>query len=244
MFRNRGEVPNIKAQTGNDNGNSGYSVPHYSYYPRGRFVIVRYDKNFIIIELIMMSIILLTAFAVYLFAYQFPYEDPIASMKSSFLNAQLISIGVSTVVTGLVTVLTKSKETLIRNLRIIAIISIVIVIAFLGIKLYIDSQYNENTFEEFYKEYEEAKNDKKSTNIIGIQLSEMKILDPKENYIKESKNAYTNFSIKTIFYVIIHIILTIVIFYLSNRLSSIETKKAKLAKDDAILYDEEENVKF
>ena len=41
---------------------------------------------------------------------------------------------------------------------------------------------------------------------------------------------------------ITHILVVIVIFYLSYRLSAIERKKEKLAKDDAILYDEEKNI--
>lgn len=30
MFRNRGDVPNINVNIGNDDKNSGYRAPHYS----------------------------------------------------------------------------------------------------------------------------------------------------------------------------------------------------------------------
>ena len=41
MFRNRGEVPNI--DIGQDNGNGGYGVPHFSHYWRHRYIFIHYD---------------------------------------------------------------------------------------------------------------------------------------------------------------------------------------------------------
>ena len=64
MFRNRGEVPNI--DIGQDNGNGGYGVPHYSHYWRHRYIIIHYDKTFIAMELISAFLIILIAVAVYL----------------------------------------------------------------------------------------------------------------------------------------------------------------------------------
>lgn len=243
MFRNRGELPNINV--GNNNSNNGYSVPHYSHYWNGRFVVIQYDKTFVAIELISTLIILLIVFAVYLFAYQISFEDPIAKMKRTFLTAQLISIGISLVATMLVTFLTKSsKEKLIKNLRVVAIISILIIIVFLGIKLYVDNKYNEDTFGEFYEQYEQPNNNGENLKQVSLGLSGIKLSSLKEAYIEESVNAYTNFSVKAMLYMIIHILVVIVIFYLSYRLSAIERKKERLAKDDAILYDDEENIKF
>ena len=235
MFKNRGEMPNINPNIGgNDNGGMGYRVPHYSHYWNGRFIVVHYDKTFVAIELIVTIIILLIVGAVYLFAYQVTFDDPIATIKNNFLTAQLVSIVVSLAVTGLVTFFTKSsKENLIKNLRIVAILSILIFIVLFGIKLNIDYQYNE-----------QSKSNNKNSNTITFGLSGVKISTLKEAYISESVNAYTNFSVKAILYMAIHILLIIVIFYLSYRLSAIERKREKLAKDDAILYDEEENVKY
>ena len=45
-------------------------------------------------------------------------------------------------------------------------------------------------------------------------------------------------------YLTIYVFVVIFIFYLSYRVSTIERKKQRLSKDDAILYDDEENVKF
>ena len=143
---------------------------------------------------------------------------------------------------GLVTFLTKSsKEKLIRNLRIVGLLSMTILIVLWIAKLKVDTTYNkEEVFRNFYEQYEAKDNGKK----MDLKLSGMKLVNEKEAYIKESQNAYTNFSVKVIMYLIVQLIMILILFYLSYRLSVREMKKGKLAKDDVILYDEEENIKF
>ncbi len=240
MFRNRGEVPNIDIGKGNENG--GYSAPHYSHYWNGRFIIIQYDKTFIAMELISAFLIILIAVAVYLFAYQITFYDPIAEIKETFLTFQLISIIATVILAGLITILSKQKETLIKGLRLVGIISLLIVCIHLGLKINLDSQYNEETFGEFYETYEEQGNT--SSKRVTIGLSGIKYLDNKEAYIEESVNAYTNFKIKTILYIVIYFIAICMIFYLAHRLANREEKKEDLYKDDAVLFDEEENIKF
>lgn len=242
MFRNRGEMPNINPGNNPSNG-GGYRAPHYRNYWNGNFIIIQYDKTFVAIELISILLIVIIAVAVYLFAYNVPYKDPIATIKSNFLTAQLISIGITILATVLVTFFTKSsKENLIRNLRIVAIVSLAVFAIFFAIKLNYNSKYTENTFGEFYEQYERANS--KNSNKISIGLSGVKILNEKDYYIDESIKAYTNFSVKTILYMVIHVIVILLIFYLSFRLSSMERKKENLTKDDAVLFDDEENVKY
>ncbi len=246
MFRNRGSVPNIEiGKNGKDNDNNGYNVPHYSNYWNGNFIIIRYDKNLLIMEIIAFLIVLITVFGVYIFAYKTSFEDPLETIKKGFLNTQLVAIILSIISTGVISFFTKSsKENLIRNLRVIGIISIAIITMFLIVKLNLDKKYNQETFSKFYQQYEQNDDDDEIKNQVSVGLSGIKLTTKKQAYIEESTRAYTNFSIKTMLYIIIHIALVILIFYISNRLSAIETKKQKLAKDDAILYDEEENIKF
>ena len=246
MFRNRGEVPDINTGAGESKDNGGYSAPHYSHYWNRRFMIIQYDKTFVAIELISWLIILLTILAVYLFSYKVSFEDPIAQMKSNFLTAQFITIVISIIITGVVTFFTrKSKEKLIRNLIIVAIISLIVNFIFLGLKLDMDNKYNETTFGEFYEQYEQNKNnDNKNTNKIAVGLSGVKMSRLKEAYVDESVNAYTNFSVKVMLYMIIYIFVVFIIFYLAYRLFAIERKREKLSRDDAILYDKENNIKF
>lgn len=246
MFRNRGELPNIDISTNNNNNeHRGYGVPHYSNYWRGRFIVIKYDKTFVAIELIATLIIILVAVAVYLFAYQVTFNDPIAKIKDTFLTTQLISIAVSFVLVGLVTFFSKSKEALIRNLKIVATISLLIIFVHLGVKLHLDNKYNKEKFEEFYETYEQSNvqtNDNSKKITVGI--SGVKNLNAKESYVEDSINAYTNFKIKTMLYMVIYILVVVVIFYLAYRLSAMERKKEELQKDDAVLFDEEENIKF
>lgn len=105
--------------------------------------------------------IALSLLAVYLFGYKVSFEDPIAKTKSAFLNAQLIAIGISILSTAIATVLTKSKESLIKTLRIIAIISFLMIVVLLGVDININSSYNEQVFSEFYEKYE-APNENKA----------------------------------------------------------------------------------
>lgn len=247
MFRNRGNLPNIETKSNNGNsGNGGYDAPHYSYYRNRPFYVVQYDKNFVAIEVVATLIILLIVFAAYLFTYQVSFQDPIAKIKGDFLTAQLISIGISIVATGIITFFTKSsKENLIRNLRIIALVSAVIIVILFGVKLSIDNKYNsEDVFSEFYEKYEQPNEETEKPSKIKVSPSELKILSLKESYIKDSVSAYTNFSVKAMMYMGIHMAIIVIIFYLSCRLATIEEKKERLAKDDEILYDEEENIKF
>ena len=240
MFRNRGELPNI--DIGNDNGNSGYNAPHYSHYWRHRYIIIHYDKTFIAMELISAFLIILIAVAVYLFAYQITFYDPIAEMKETFLTFQLVSIIVTVVLAGLITILSKRKETIIKGLKLVGIISLLIMFIHLGLKIYLDNVYNEETFGEFYETYESG-NDTNSKKVT-VGLSGIKYLDDKETYIENSVSAYTNFKIKTILYMSIELIMICVLFYLAHRLANMEEKKEELYKDDAVLFDEEENIKF
>lgn len=242
MYRNRGEVPNISRSDGN--GNGGYGVPDYTHFWNGRFIIIKYDKTFVAMELIAVFIVFLLAFAIYLYTYKTSFEDPITLTKSTFLRVQLISIGLSLLFTGLATFLTKSsKEALIKNLKIIALISLITLIALFVFKINLDKKYNKDTFEELYAQYEQTSNKKTDLNI-NVGLTGVKVLNPKDAYIEESINAYTTFSIKALLYSIIYLFVIILIFYLSHRLSTIEKKKQKLEKDDVVLYDEEENVKY
>lgn len=241
MFRNRGSLPHITTKS-----DGGYSAPHYRSYWNGRIWVIHYDKTFIAIELFFTSIIALSLLAAYLFGYKVSFEDPIAKIKSSFLNAQIIAIVTSIMSTAIATILTKSKESLIKTLRIISIISFIMIVVLLGVDININSSYNEQVFSEFYEEYEapNENKEKKNSKKINVGVSGVKILNQKEDYIEKSMNALTNFKVKTIFYMIIHIGLTFVIVYLSFRLQFFEEKRDRLSKDDNILYDEEENIKM
>ena len=241
MFRNRGELPNI--EVGNDE-NGGYRAPHYRFYRRPFVVIFHYDKTFIAMQLILISIILLIAFAVYLTGYKISFEDPLSDIKQHFLNSQLISIVSVFIIATLVSFLTKSsKERLVNNLRFIGIMYLILTFIFLGTKICIDKKYNNNeTYENFYNEYAKENNIDGSSKKFNFGFSGISILNSKDAYVKESQGAYTNFSVKAYLYIIIQVVIVGILICLSNRLSNIEKRKQDVFENDDVLFDEEQNV--
>ena len=108
-----------------------------------------------------------------------------------------------------------------------------------------DNQYNEEKFNQFYEQYERGKGNYKENDraILGNSWT-LKVIDSKEAYVRDSKTAYMQFTVKQILYVVINILVSMGILYLADRISKIEEKKERLAKDDIVLNDEEENVKY
>ena len=241
MFRNRGEMPNIN---GGGENNGGFSAPHYLNYWNGRWIIIRYDKTFVTISLIATAIILITAFCTYLFGYKMTYYDPMANIKNQFLTIQLIAIVITIILAvGAIEITKKSKENLIKYLRIIAIISFVSIVFFVGIKFYLDGKYNDKAFSMFYNEYASENVDENSKKFT-IGFNGINIVSTKEAYISENKSAYTNFTIKVWIYAILQLVIILLIIYLSFRLMNIEEKKSKIEKMDNIIYDDVQNVKY
>lgn len=240
MFRNRGEVPDVSP----NEGGGGYGSPHYTHYWPRRFIIIRYDRKFLTIELIAVFIVLAIMFAAYLFGYSMGYYDPIESVKNNYLTAQMVLIGVTILATVLVTIFTKSsKDNLILILRLIAIASVLIIVVLFGVKKYIDGQYkNESVFAEFYQQYE--KENDSGNKKLTVGLSGMKLQTEQQAYIESSMNSYNIFSIKSVIYMVLYIFLAMLIFYLAHRLAVIEDKKDEVTKNDDVLFDDEENVKF
>ena len=72
----------------------------------------------------------------------------------------------------------------------------------------------------------------------------MKLQTEQQAYIESSMNSYNIFSIKSVIYMVLYIFLAMLIFYLAHRLAVIEDKKDEVTKNDDVLFDDEENVKF
>lgn len=240
MFRGRGDLPGIDLDP-----SSGETPSSFFRFFSGRYIIIHYDKTFVAMELITTLLLTLSAFFVYLFAYPITFNDPIADIKKTFLTSQLICVGVSILLIFLTTFLSKTKESLMRNLKIIAVLSLIAILVNLGIKINLDNKYNIKTFGEFYDTYE-AQNHKANdgSKRISTGLSGIKVLDVREAYIQDSINAYSNFKMKTMLYIILHILVLFFDLYLLYRLVVIEAKQERLRKDDIVVYDDEENIKM
>lgn len=197
------------------------------------------------LEIIITLLVLAIAFAAYLYSYNPNFNDQIADLKNNFLTFQLICIVASIALLILFTFISKSKESLIRNLKFVAILSIIAIIFQIGIKISLDSNYNKETFANMYDQYESqgTEKDNKQQVVVGI-FSGVQVSSVKDTYIQNCLTAYTTFKIKTILYIGLYILIAFFIFYLIHRIKTIEDKKDRLEKDDNVVYDNEENVKI
>ena len=104
----------------------------------------------------------------------------------------------------------------------------------------VSGKYNEQEFSNMYEQYE-ASSENENKRVVGLFTG---IKTVKEAYIQDNTNAYLNFKVKTVTYIVIYILTILVMIYLAYRLKKNEDQKDRLEKDDEILYDEEENVKM
>lgn len=198
------------------------------------------DKNnklFAVFQVIGIVVIAIIALGLCYVVFNTIFEDPIEKIKNNILTIQLVMIGFSVITTLLVSIFIKNKKKLVYKFILIAILSIVMIIVQMIIKVYMDNKYNEKTFEELYEQYNFNDEHKKG---ISVGLNGVKIVSAKESYIQKSITLYNIFKIRTMLFIIIHVIFVILILYLIIKLMSIEEKRAKLAKDDLIIRDKEQ----
>lgn len=216
-------------------------------YQRGGFFGVYYyiplDNTYVIFQMIASIIIFIIAGVTFLTTYKSPVIDTIADIKKSLINSHIIIILVLLGFTLLANYFSKDKYALIKKLVIIIIISIITILTFFGIKVNMDSIYTENKFAEIYEqEYTESKTSDK--NKIDIGLTGVSIKSEKEYYIDKCIEAYNVFTIKMYSSFAINDFLIILLIYEIIKVLNIQEKKDRLSKDDAILFDEEENIKI
>ncbi len=239
MFRNRGEIPNL--DLGNSKENKEYSAPHYRNYWNGKFIIVKYDKTFVIIQMLTVLIFCLIIASTYLFIYNPKFEDPIYNSKKILLNLELGTIAVSSISIGLITFFTKSsKENLAQRLGNTTILIAIALILLIGIKINYDKNYTKEYFENYYENtYSNVNKELDPLDAkISIGITGIKMSTAKEYYIDTAISSYMRFSIKSTIYLVIIIAIEIINIYLINRINTLEEKRKKLAKDDAIFQDE------
>ena len=262
MFRGRGSAPSIGGRSSTSNGNSKINfnnddvnvnvnnddtISHYHPYIHywRRYPYYRYDRNLIAIEIIATAFILLLLVTVVIMSYKPSFIDPIETIKGEYIRNKLVFLLITTLLTAFVFFLSKSKKTLIRNLTTALLLSIIVITIFIGIKFSLDTTYNEDKFSEFY-ETSEVKQNEKSDKIqnISIGLDGIKITNLRQYYINENMKAYKYFSYKSIAITVLYVIIIVFNGMMIMRLLKVEEKNDRLSKDDAILFDEEENVKI
>ena len=176
-------------------------------------------------------------------AYKSTIIDPIENIKKLFINAHLIVIAIFLAITLVVNLFSKKESELISRLILTAITSIVIMMFFAGTKFYLDKTYTKTEFEKIYTEQNANKIDSKKTKV-GIGLAGVNIKTEKEYYVDECVKLYSIFKTKSYGTLGLHLLLNLLLIYQIFKVEKIQNKKERLDKDDIILKDEEQNVKY
>lgn len=227
-------------------GFGGFGNDKRRYYRGGLFRIYTYiplDNTYVIFQMIVTIIIFVTAGITFLYTYKPSIIDPIESTKKILINTYILITLALLVLTILANYFSKDKNALIKRLIVILLLSVITILVFFGIKANMDSTYTKNKFEQIYnQEYSEQNSDSESKIVVSI--GEIKIKSEKEYYIDECVKAYNIFSIRMYGIIGLNVLLIILLIYQIPKVSRIQEKRDKLSKDDEILFDEEENVKF
>ena len=244
-FRDRGDFSSI----GNDNNlkENGPRIHRGPYFYRRFYYYIPLDNTYVIMQMIVTFIILIFGALAFITTYKSSIVDPIENIKKSFINIHLIVIAIFLGITFLINYSSKNESVLMKRLACFSIISIITMIVFFGVKLNFDKTYTKDKFETFYSEQniedESSQNDilnkKLDIGINGIGLK-----TEREYYVDECLKLYGIFKTKTYGTLGLHLLLNILLIYQVLKVAKIKDKKEKMHKDDAVLFDEEQNIKF
>ena len=249
-YRGRGGFSSVGGGLGggigsgdNNNDNRHNDRMYYRGLFFRRYYYIPLDNTYFIIQMLVAIIIFVIVGITFLITYKPSVSDPIENTKKIIMNTYIIITLSLVVITLLVNYFSKDKNMLINRLIAILSISIIMILVFLGIKVNLDSTYTKNKFEQIYLQ-ENSGNNSNIKSKLDIGLTGVQLKTEKEYYIDECVKAYNIFFIRMYCIVALNALLIILLIYQISKVSKIQEKKDRINKDDAILFDEEENVKF
>ena len=201
------------------------------------------DNTYVIMQMIATFIILIVGAITFIFTYKSEVVDPIVNIKNTFINIHLAIMGIFVILTFIIHYLSKNESILYERLILFLIISIMVMLIFLGYRLNMDTIYTKEWFENNYTEEHQIQ-DKNEKRRISISLSETGFKNEKEFYVDENVKLYNIFKIKSIGIFALNLLLELLLIYQISRIAKIKEKKQKINKDDIVLFDEEQNVKY
>ncbi len=246
-FMGRGDFPSMRGGELGTSKNNHHGYYRRPYFYRRFFYYIPLDNTYVIMQMIVTFIIFIIGGLTFISTYKSSVLDPIENTKSLFLNTHLIIIAIFLILSFIINYSSKNEYTLLKRLTVFLLISMLIMIIFLGIKLNLDLTYTRDFFEQFYTEQNiediSSENDITKSKIdIGITGISMKT--EKEYYVDECVKLYSIFKIKSYGTLLLHLLLNILVVVQISKISKIQSKKEQMNKNDAILFDEEQNVKF
>lgn len=242
-FMERGDVPSINNGDGNGGNNGHFGSPMYYRFFNRWYYYGPLDSTCIIMSVIITVIVLIVVATAYLATYESTIIDPIGNVKGTFINIYSIILIICLVATLLTIFLSKEKNRLIKRLIVISVFSILVMIFSFGIKLSMDGKYTENAFEQFYTEQNEGA-DTEIASKIDIGIGGVTLKTEKEYYIDECVKLYNIFKVKIYAMLGVNLLLNILLIFIILKEVGHKEKRERLDKDDLILFDEEQNIKF
>ena len=79
---------------------------------------------------------------------------------------------------------------------------------------------------------------------MDISITNIQLKTEREYFVDECVKLYNIFNIKTYGIIILNVLLVALLIYQVLKISGMQDKKDRLEKDDAVLFDEEEDVKI
>ena len=143
----------------------------------------------------------------------------------------------------IINILSKDINTYLIKTYLVLAVSIIVFLAFCGVKYYMNTTYTKEKFEQLYDEkYSDISIDMSLLDM--VDLDNMKIKTEKEFFADECSKVFKYYNIKTYGLLVVNIGLIALFAYQTNKISELKKKKDRIARDDIVLFDEEENVKI
>ena len=216
-------------------------------YRRGSFIRLYYfiplDNTYVIFQMLATFLILIVGLVTILATYKSPVIDPISSFKKSVLYSYIAINIILISFIFLANYNSKDKVSLIRKLVAILFISLLTFVAFLCVKLNANSIYNKSKFEQIYMEQNDEDTTDSKTKF-ALSLEGMKMETKKEYFVDECLKAYKVFSIRMLTIFGVNLLIVVLLIYQIIKVIQIQEKREQLDKNDAILFDEEQNCRY
>lgn len=196
--------------------------------------------SFSIIGSLMCSCMALMFYIFYFFnimSYKSIIIDPIENIKSIFLNIQFIIIIVSSILFFIIKKLFKDENNFIKASIAFIVISIITLLVVFGVRLKWDFTYTREEFEHIYSKQKSNGLLYKTNDIDNENIQ-------KDYYINECLKLYEMFKTKTYIFLGLHLLFIILLIRKANKILKFNRKRKILNKMDAIIFDEEQNVKI
>jgi hypothetical protein len=260
-FMGRGGGPSLNHNTpnmgvnniaGNVDENSSNNQVREPYYRSRiwRLYIIPLDNTYVIMQMIMFFILLVAAFLFFIFARKSAVTDTIENVKNIFINSYLI---VMALIFALTAFAYRNKEKRNRMIMLIAVLvlSLITMFGFFFVRLSFDSKYNNQYFDSVYiSEHPEENTTKDNAKDsfkkqrVDLTLAGPQLKTDAEFYTSECMEMYNIFKVKTYLISGSHLLINILLVLQIIKLMNIDKKREQLEKDDAIVYDPEQNVHF